>query len=145
DEGQMFTWVEARENCMVQHPDADLLSIESQEERDFIRDMTGSFSLRRKRPVGWWTGLTDLPSGTWRWNNIPNPADLNLVDWNQEPNSYGSEEYCAAIHYDSTFHDHGCEYRIGSICQKKDNANGVTTVAGSIFTIATTILTINIF
>ncbi|CAH1777577.1 unnamed protein product, partial [Owenia fusiformis] len=117
---EMVDWEGAKTKCKSLFnatANCNLLSVSSSKERDFITEMVSHYWNVRSHSSGWWTGLNDLSDGRWKWLDNTTPAGSDTMIWNQEPNSYGlNNEQCAAIYYDSSYHDQNCDIKHRYIC-----------------------------
>ncbi|CAH1797207.1 unnamed protein product [Owenia fusiformis] len=112
-----LNWDDARLKCQSLSPGADLLSVTTQEEHDFIKIRVMHFWKIRMTSDGWWTGLNRADVGaTWYWGE-GNPVSMGFIDWNQEPNSYGSKHFCARFFSEGAYEDEDCNARQPFICQ----------------------------
>nr|XP_046272979.1 lactose-binding lectin l-2-like [Scatophagus argus] len=109
-----LNWADAELHCVSEG--ANLVSIHSQEEQTFVKDLVKNFDPNE----GWtWIGLSDThKEGSWMW------SDGSAVDFTfwapQEPNNQGGNENCAHLNFGSDFkwNDRPCDSTYTSVCEK---------------------------
>uniref|UniRef100_A0A4W4G1K7 C-type lectin domain-containing protein n=1 Tax=Electrophorus electricus TaxID=8005 RepID=A0A4W4G1K7_ELEEL len=101
------SWSESRQDCREKR--ADLVTINSKEEQEFISKTLGSLSA--------WIGLTDSErEGTWKW--VDGTA-LTTKYWGSgEPNSHAGDEDCVMLN-DGKWADYPCSSYFIWICEDK--------------------------
>ncbi|KAK1792592.1 hypothetical protein P4O66_012527 [Electrophorus voltai] len=102
------SWSESRQDCREKR--ADLVTINSKEEQEFIHKILGSLSA--------WIGLTDSErEGTWKW--VDGTA-LTTKYWGSgEPNSRAGDEDCVMLN-DGKWADYPCSSYFIWICEDKN-------------------------
>ncbi|XP_050976622.1 CD209 antigen-like protein A isoform X1 [Labeo rohita] len=102
---ELKNWIESRTYCTEKG--ADLISINSSEEQDFIKKVPGD--------TGVWIGLSDLNvEDTWKWVD---GSRVTFKFWRSgEPNGY-TKENCV-LSYATGWIDHRCHEAFKWICEK---------------------------
>lgn len=113
------TWENARLNC--NELDADLISIDSQEEFDYIYKLISSTSrLGVEYCTGIWTsGNNDNDDGVWVWGDSDELVTYVWAEW--EPSSVCEEGGCCTAmnnYYDNTLYADACQAKKCHICEK---------------------------
>ncbi|XP_076455860.1 macrophage mannose receptor 1-like [Babylonia areolata] len=111
------TWSDARARC--QNLDADLVTIDTTQERDFIVNQCRNY-MRYRPPVGdWWIGLNALPDGsTWQWPNSAN-ANISVLQgkWARgQPNKSGNK-MCVEVK-NAQFTVQACSLSLHAVCER---------------------------
>ncbi|XP_053190402.1 lactose-binding lectin l-2-like [Scomber japonicus] len=107
-----MTWSEAELHCVSEK--ANLVSIYSQEEQNFVKSLIKNFDHAEGRT---WIGLNDIyKEGRWMWSD---GCAVDYVFWNtREPNNYGGNEDCVHNNYDISkkWNDGQCSDTSPSVC-----------------------------
>ena len=109
-----FTWADAEWNCLSQ--DANLVSIHSVEEHNFVRTLIQNFDPKQGLT---WIGLSDTHSeGRWMWSD---GCKVTFTLWNShQPNNAGGIEHCVEInHGGSKWNDRPCAVTYPSVCASR--------------------------
>ncbi|KAG8005153.1 Lactose-binding lectin l-2 [Nibea albiflora] len=107
-----LTWADAELHCVSQK--ANLVSIHSEEEYNFIKDLTENFD-HTQGPT--WIGLSDTQKeGGWMWSD---GSAVDFVSWNRnEPNG---QEFENCVHMNSgterRWNDMSCSKYFPSVCE----------------------------
>ena len=108
-----MTWADAELNCVSQ--DANLVSIHSAGENNFVRDLIKNFD-----PANEWTwiGLSDFhKEGGWMWSDV---SEVSFTLWSEgQPDNSGGEEDCVHINYPTRWNDIRCHYTHHSVCKSR--------------------------
>ncbi|XP_030259771.1 lactose-binding lectin l-2-like [Sparus aurata] len=107
-----LTWADAELQCLSQG--ANLVSIHSPEENDFVKFLIQNFDSAQGHT---WIGLSDIhKEGRWMWSD---GSVVDFVFWNGgEPNNGGGNEDCGHIHSGNTlrWNDFPCSHTLASVC-----------------------------
>ncbi|XP_073319112.1 lactose-binding lectin l-2-like [Pagrus major] len=107
-----LTWADAELYCLSEG--ANLVSIHSLEEQDFVKSLIKNFD-HTERPT--WIGLSDIhKEGRWMWSD---GSVVDFVFWRKgEPNNHGGHEHCVQNNYgtDLEWNDGQCSDTISSVC-----------------------------
>ncbi|KAI0240749.1 hypothetical protein LSAT2_008471 [Lamellibrachia satsuma] len=90
---QKMTWSDGRVYCQSLGEGADLVSIETQQENEFLIAMIREVNQLR-RCVGTWTSGKKDPSGVWTWMATGQPFGYTYWMRGQPDNSGGIEDTC---------------------------------------------------
>ncbi|KAI9529349.1 hypothetical protein NQZ68_011015 [Dissostichus eleginoides] len=108
-----LTWAEAEFHCVSDG--ANLVSIHSQAEDDFVRTMINNFD-----PIDSWTwiGLTDIhQEGRWMWSD---GCAAKLFFWYPgEPNNAGGIQHCGHTNHYHKWDDYRCSNTSPSVCASR--------------------------
>ncbi|XP_067467951.1 lactose-binding lectin l-2-like [Thunnus thynnus] len=107
-----MTWADAELHCVSQR--ANLVSIHSLEEHDFVKTLIKNFDHTQKFT---WIGLSDTQKeGGWMWSD---GCPVDFVLWGAtEPNNAGGNEDCVYNNYDIDlkWNDDICSEMYASVC-----------------------------
>uniref|UniRef100_A0A8C6SID7 C-type lectin domain-containing protein n=1 Tax=Neogobius melanostomus TaxID=47308 RepID=A0A8C6SID7_9GOBI len=106
-----LTWADAELYCVSER--ANLVSIHSLEEHNFVKSLIQNFDHRQGLT---WIGLSDTQKEGWMWSD-GSPVDFS--QWNTgEPNNVGGNEDCALVNFGSElkWNDGTCSDRRPSVC-----------------------------
>lgn len=106
-----MTWADAELHCVSQG--ANLVSIHSQKEDAFVRDLIKNFDPAQGRT---WLGLSDLhKEGRWMWSD---GCAVKFVFWYAgEPTNYQGQEHCVHTNYrELKWNDVRCSSTYSSVC-----------------------------
>ncbi|XP_034561087.1 lactose-binding lectin l-2-like [Notolabrus celidotus] len=107
-----MTWADAELHCLSQG--ANLVSIHSQAENDFVKTLIKNFD----HAQGWtWIGLSDIhKEGRWMWSD---GCLARFFFWGAgEPNNLGNED---CVHTSHRWNDCACSSRYPSVCASRKN------------------------
>ncbi|KAG8005154.1 Lactose-binding lectin l-2 [Nibea albiflora] len=110
-----LTWAEAELYCLSEK--ANLVSIHSLEEHNFIRDLSKNFD-PFQGPT--WIGLSDTQKeGGWMWSD-GSAVDFLLWDAGEPDNGDGNED-CAHINHgsDLKWNDYPCSKQFTFVCEAR--------------------------
>ncbi|XP_041823303.1 ladderlectin-like [Melanotaenia boesemani] len=111
----LMTWADAELHCVSQG--ANLVSIHSQKEEDFVKLLIKNFD--PAQGVNW-IGLTDAQQeGAWFWSD---GSKVNFKFWNKgQPNNYGGHEKCGHTNWDTSkgWNDAKCSDRSSFVCASR--------------------------
>ncbi|XP_017276522.3 lactose-binding lectin l-2-like [Kryptolebias marmoratus] len=107
-----LTWGEAELLCVKE--EANLVSIHSLEEHDFVKSLIQNFDPTRE----WtWIGLTDLHrEGGWIWSD---GSEYKFSQWDiQQPNNANGGQHCGHINHGVNFkwNDYSCSHKSPFVC-----------------------------
>ncbi|XP_045898361.1 lactose-binding lectin l-2-like [Micropterus dolomieu] len=108
-----MTWADAELNCVSEG--ANLVSIHSLEEEDFVKSLTKNVDHEVKARS--WIGLSDVhKEGSWMWSD-GSAVDFDIWSPGQPDNARGNE-HCVHINYvnDLKWNDIPCSMTRTSIC-----------------------------
>ncbi|XP_072226606.1 ladderlectin-like [Leuresthes tenuis] len=107
-----MTWIDAELYCVSQG--ANLVSIHSQEEENFVKFLIRNFDLAEGVN---WIGLTDAQkNGAWLWSD---GSKVDFRFWNRgEPNNAGGSEECVHTNWgtDKKWNDKDCSFKYSFVC-----------------------------
>ncbi|XP_036948897.1 lactose-binding lectin l-2-like [Acanthopagrus latus] len=110
-----LTWADAELYCVSEG--ANLVSIHSREEEDFVKSLVKNFD-HGEGPT--WIGLSDIhKDGRWMWSD---GCAVDFVFWNAgEPNNYGGSEPCVHNNHgtDRRWNDCLCSGTYPSVCASR--------------------------
>lgn len=110
-DGPASTYTGARSICM--QLGGDLMKINTMDDRYWLEQqmiMNGHNNM-------YYTGLNDIANeGDYRWAD-GTAYNISMVNWNQEPNSWGGNEDCAAILPNYNWNDEDCTLSFQYICE----------------------------
>uniref|UniRef100_A0A671X1N5 C-type lectin domain-containing protein n=1 Tax=Sparus aurata TaxID=8175 RepID=A0A671X1N5_SPAAU len=112
-----LTWADAELQCLSQG--ANLVSIHSPEENDFVKFLIQNFDSAQGHT---WIGLSDIhKEGRWMWSD---GSVVDFVFWNGgEPNNDngGGNEHCGHFYapYNLKWNDHLCSLTFPSVCASR--------------------------
>ncbi|XP_018523555.1 lactose-binding lectin l-2-like [Lates calcarifer] len=110
-----MTWADAELYCVSQR--ANLVSIHSLEEQNFVKTLIKTFDTAEKQT---WIGLSDIhKEGTWMWSD---GCTVNFVLWNPgEPNNVGENEHCTHNYLgtDVKWNDINCSHTFNFVCASR--------------------------
>ncbi|KAM9340540.1 lactose-binding lectin l-2-like [Symphorus nematophorus] len=110
-----LTWAEAELYCVSQR--ANLVSIHSPEEQNFIKDLVKNFD-HSEGPT--WIGLSDTQKeGGWMWSD---GSAVDFVFWHKtEPNNLGGKEDCVQNNHGTAlkWNDLPCSVTLPSVCASR--------------------------
>ncbi|XP_019205933.1 lactose-binding lectin l-2 [Oreochromis niloticus] len=107
-----LSWADAELYCVSQG--ANLVSIHSEEEQNFVRTLVKNFD----HTEGWtWIGLSDLhKEGRWMWSD---GCAVRFVHWcPHQPDNWKGIEHCGHINYSNLkkWNDYSCSTISPSVC-----------------------------
>ncbi|XP_061597876.1 galactose-specific lectin nattectin-like [Cololabis saira] len=110
-----MTWADAEFHCLEQG--ANLVSIHSLEENNFVKMLIGNFDHAER----WtWIGLTDIQKeGLWFWSD---GSKVSFTDWeNGQPDNGPGGENCGQINFgpNKKWNDYICSYTYSSVCKSR--------------------------
>ncbi|KAJ8044216.1 Neurocan core protein [Holothuria leucospilota] len=112
------TWNDAYKMCQLRDTSAQLASIESKEENEFIQTIL--YQCINESHV--WIGLNDISTeGNWKWSS----TSANFFNWGRaDPTVYepdgGKNENCVVMSRSTgKWHDVACEWLRFSVCKRK--------------------------
>ncbi|CAH1786089.1 unnamed protein product [Owenia fusiformis] len=123
-----LNWDDARKSCQNMMAGGELMSVENQDESEYIRDVTGLIWINDPKWPGWWTGLNDLPNGDkgpWKWTDGSEYKD-SLIEWVRHPEVFGNPE-CTAVDTQGMYYAFDCTSRRSSICITGTGSGGPQT------------------
>ncbi|XP_033972669.1 lactose-binding lectin l-2-like [Trematomus bernacchii] len=107
-----FTWADAEFHCVSEG--ANLVSIHSQEEQEFVKSLIKNFDPTEGYT---WIGLSDIhKEGSWMWSD---GSAAKFFFWNSgEPNNAGRKEDCVHTNYGPVkkWNDWPCSNTDPSVC-----------------------------
>ncbi|KAG8005157.1 Lactose-binding lectin l-2 [Nibea albiflora] len=110
-----LTWADAELHCVSQK--ANLVSIHSEEEHNFIKDLIMNFDHNRG-PT--WIGLSDTQKeGGWMWSD---GSAVDFVLWSAtQPSNKGGTEDCASINFGAAlkWNDILCSQKLTFVCEAR--------------------------
>ncbi|XP_075962148.1 ladderlectin-like [Anarhichas minor] len=111
-----MTWADAEIHCVSQG--ANLVSIHSLEEQNFVKFLIKNFDLAEART---WIGLSDTQKeGAWMWSD---GSAVSFVYWsNGQPDNYKGNEDCVATNYPKglKWNDSVCSHTFPSVCASRN-------------------------
>ncbi|XP_019206636.1 galactose-specific lectin nattectin isoform X6 [Oreochromis niloticus] len=107
-----MSWADAELYCVSQR--ANLVSIHSEEEEEFVKSLIKNFDLAE----GWtWIGLSDIhKEGSWMWSD---GSAVNFTYWHAgQPDNYATNEHCGNtnVFEAKKWNDHQCSLNLASVC-----------------------------
>ncbi|XP_026204869.1 lactose-binding lectin l-2-like [Anabas testudineus] len=109
------TWAEAELYCVSQR--ANLVSIHSLEEENFVKSLIMNFDLAQGDT---WIGLSDIhKEGSWMWSD---GCPVKFVYWDsRQPDNYKELEHCGENNHGSElkWNDHLCSNLFSSVCASR--------------------------
>ncbi|XP_038072839.1 echinoidin-like [Patiria miniata] len=114
--GKAMDWHSAQGHCKGLDHKANLVSLNTAGEEDFILHMWAEKGSRYDRL---WVGFNDLDwEGHYKWVGINKPLDY--TNWlREQPNNYGHSQDCGAIHTISGYwNDETCTRKYAFICER---------------------------
>uniref|UniRef100_A0A4W6DNQ5 C-type lectin domain-containing protein n=1 Tax=Lates calcarifer TaxID=8187 RepID=A0A4W6DNQ5_LATCA len=109
-----LTWADAELQCQSER--ANLVSIHSLQEQNFVKDLIKNFDNAEGRT---WIGLSDIhKENRWMWSD---GCVVKFTFWSSgEPNNYHGGEHCAHSNYepDRKWNDVPCSQTYPSVCQQ---------------------------
>ncbi|KAM6903124.1 C-type lection lectoxin-Enh3-like [Lycodopsis pacificus] len=112
-----MTWADAEMHCVSQG--ANLVSIHSLEEHNFVKTLIKNFDLAEGVT---WIGLSDTQKeGTWMWSD---GSAVRFVYWRSgEPNNHKGKEDCVHTNYphDLKWNDAPCSHTHPFVCASRTN------------------------
>ncbi|XP_059205976.1 lactose-binding lectin l-2-like [Centropristis striata] len=110
-----MSWADAELHCLSQR--ANLVSIHSQGEQNFVKSLTENFDPAKGYT---WIGLTDIhKEGRWMWSE---GCVVKYVFWNTgQPDNGGGEEHCGHINHgaDLKWNDIPCSRTLPFVCASR--------------------------
>ncbi|XP_042291261.1 lactose-binding lectin l-2-like [Thunnus maccoyii] len=110
-----MTWADAELHCVSER--ANLVSIHSMEEEQFVRSLIMNFDTAEGFT---WIGLDDIPKeGSWMWSD---GCAVKFVFWDEgQPDNSGGNEDCVHTNHriDRTWNDLPCSYTLPSVCASR--------------------------
>ncbi|XP_029951534.1 lactose-binding lectin l-2-like [Salarias fasciatus] len=110
-----MTWADAEFHCVSLG--ANLVSIHSQEEQNFVKSLIQNFDPVQGRT---WIGLTDLHKNfRWMWSD---GSRVDFVFWNTgEPSNYEGAESCVETNYSANkkWNDAKCHETFPFVCASR--------------------------
>ncbi|CAK6949580.1 lactose-binding lectin l-2-like [Scomber scombrus] len=111
----LMNWADAELYCVSEK--ANLVSIHSQEEHDFVKSLINNFD----HAEGFtWIGLSDThKEGGWMWSD---GCAVDFVFWDaQQPNDEGEKENCVHNNHgeDRKWNDFECSFTYPSVCASR--------------------------
>ncbi|GAA6217976.1 lactose-binding lectin l-2-like [Lates japonicus] len=110
-----LTWADAELNCRSER--ANLVSIHSLQEQNFVKDLIRNFDNAEGRT---WIGLSDIhKEGRWMWSD---GCVVKFTFWSSgEPNNHHRDEHCAHSNYepDRKWNDVPCSQTYPSVCASR--------------------------
>ncbi|XP_041823014.1 lactose-binding lectin l-2-like [Melanotaenia boesemani] len=106
-----MTWADAELNCVSEG--ANLVSIHSQEEHDFVQSLIKNFD-HAQSPT--WIGLSDVhKEGTWMWSD---GTKVDFTIWYEgQPDNYDGIQHCVHVKFfGQRWNDIPCSYTYTSVC-----------------------------
>ncbi|XP_029299312.1 lactose-binding lectin l-2-like [Cottoperca gobio] len=105
-----MTWADAELHCVSEG--ANLVSIHSRAEEDFVRSLVKNFDRHEKYT---WIGLSDIhKEGRWMWSD---GSAVNYVFWNSgEPNNDRGKEHCTHTNFNTQWNDVRCSEIYPCLC-----------------------------
>ncbi|XP_014263436.2 lactose-binding lectin l-2 [Maylandia zebra] len=105
-----MTWADAELYCVSEK--ANLVSIYSEEEEEFVKSLIKNFDHAEGRT---WIGLSDLhKEGRWMWSD---GSAVSFVHWHAiQPDNEGGAEHCGHMNYDTKWNDVPCSRNHTSVC-----------------------------
>uniref|UniRef100_A0A3B4F006 C-type lectin domain-containing protein n=1 Tax=Pundamilia nyererei TaxID=303518 RepID=A0A3B4F006_9CICH len=105
-----MTWADAELYCVSEK--ANLVSIYSEEEEEFVKSLIKNFDHAEGRT---WIGLSDLhKEGRWMWSD---GCAVSFVYWHaRQPDNEGGAEHCGHNNYDTKWNDVPCSRTYASVC-----------------------------
>ncbi|KAL7382488.1 hypothetical protein ABVT39_023298 [Epinephelus coioides] len=109
-----FTWADAELHCVSEG--ANLVSIHSQDEENFVRSLVSNFD-----PVqgSTWIGLSDTQrEGRWMWSD---GTAVDFTFWYSGMPNGGDSQNCVHKNYATQWNDYQCSYGFPSVCATRIN------------------------
>ncbi|CAK6949579.1 lactose-binding lectin l-2-like [Scomber scombrus] len=111
----LMNWADAELYCVSEK--ANLVSIHSQEEQNFVKSLINNFDHAEGRT---WIGLSDKQKEeTWMWSD---GCAVDFVFWySGEPNNIGGNENCVHNNHeeDEKWNDVECTFTYPSVCASR--------------------------
>lgn len=108
-----LSWPDANKECWKL--DSTLLRIYSSQDLTSILSLVNQASTTR-----WWTDLNDYKTtGIWVWGrgSGTSQAQIDLIQWNKEPDDRSHLENCGALNFQGTVSDERCGDKYSYICE----------------------------
>ncbi|XP_068558645.1 lactose-binding lectin l-2-like [Cebidichthys violaceus] len=112
-----MAWADAELHCVSQR--ANLVSIHSQEEQNFVKTLIKNFDPAEGYT---WFGLSDIhKDGTWMWSD---GSAVKFVYWSHlNPDNASGREHCVHTNYpkELKWNDIPCSYTFPFVCASRTN------------------------